>query len=983
MPWRGPRYKGDVPTLGWVALDWIRDNLIVPDGPMAGRPLRLTREQARFVLSYYAIGKDYWNRDFRAVDTSGTFVNARSVRRAILSRPKGWGKSPLLAAFCLLEGLAPVVPDGWDDAGKPVGISWADLGFMPKVQIVAVSEDQTANTWEPLLEMARNGPVADRYAINAMETFVDIPRGIIEYVTSSARSREGFRPVFSACDQALELGTMIPTPNGWTTMGDLKVGDTVFGSDGRPATVVQAKPVSIDHDCYRVTFADGTSVVASDGHLWFAKLSGSAAVPKIRTTGEMFRDATEGSHARRARRREMIGEALKAEPQRSNFDIAAEVGANRKTVAAIRARLERAGTIPHVRRSTGNAAPQHRPTVEVVGDDTARRFMIPVAPAQHLPEADLSVPPYLLGYWLGDGTRRKCELSVNGDDLADIQANLARIGVETWARRYGASPGGYAPGGDQVNLTFSRCWGYQGGNRPEPAKALAALPCYVDRHVPIEYLRGSIEQRTELLRGMMDSDGSCTPGGHCTFVSTSRSLADGVTELLRSLGQVTSGPQWVQDDRYGNGGKYRVGFTPRSGLNPFALPRKADRVRGHQGGTEWVSILSIEPVERVPVRCIEVDSEDHLFAFGEAGHLTHNTESWVPSIGGPKLAAAIRRNLTKTGGSSIETPNAFIPGEDSVAEMSYKAWQMQEDGKLKAEAGILFDHREAPSTVDMDDPVSLREGLKFAYGDSSWVDIERVMADIYDPSSEVSDSRRFFLNQITAASDAWLSRPELAAIARADIVVADKTMIALGFDGSRGKQQGTRGNPDATALVAVTLDGGHIFPIGVWEAPPDLGVGEWKPPVDEVNAKVAETFAKFNVVAFYADPAKWEGHIAQWEASHGKKLRAKASRDHPVEWWVTNVGNTSRIVRAVKSLRDAIEDGECTFDGSSVLTRHFLNARMRPTRSGVTISKRFPDSPDKIDAAFAAVIAWQARTDAILAGVMTRRTPAFVPRRIL
>src|SRR5205807_264469 len=67
--------------------------------------------------------------------------------------------------------------------------------------LVAVSEDQTANTWDPLLEMARHGPVLDAFAIEPLESFVNVPDGRVEFTTSAASSREGFRPVFSVFDQ--------------------------------------------------------------------------------------------------------------------------------------------------------------------------------------------------------------------------------------------------------------------------------------------------------------------------------------------------------------------------------------------------------------------------------------------------------------------------------------------------------------------------------------------------------------------------------------------------------------------------------------------------------------------------------------------------------------------------------------------------------------------------------------------------------------
>jgi hypothetical protein len=153
MPWRGPAYEGELPTLGYEVLDWITEYLIVPDGPSAGEPLVLTPEQAQFVLNFYAIDPAFTGPAVRG----RALTNGRRTRRAVLSRPKGWGKSPLLAALCLAEALAPVVPDGWNEAGEPVARPWTTLGFKAKVQIVAVSEDQTVNTWDPLLEMARNG----------------------------------------------------------------------------------------------------------------------------------------------------------------------------------------------------------------------------------------------------------------------------------------------------------------------------------------------------------------------------------------------------------------------------------------------------------------------------------------------------------------------------------------------------------------------------------------------------------------------------------------------------------------------------------------------------------------------------------------------------------------------------------------------------------------------------------------------------------
>lgn len=347
------------------------------------------------------------------------------------------------------------------------------------------------------------------------------------------------------------------------------------------------------------------------------------------------------------------------------------------------------------------------------------------------------------------------------------------------------------------------------------------------------------------------------------------------------------------------------------------------------------------------------------------------TESWFKNNGGVNLAAVIRRNLAGTGGTSIETPNAYRPGSGSVSEASFEYAQAIEEGRAR-ETSFLIDHREAPADTDMSDDDSLREGLLFAYGDSAreaggWVDVDRIMADIRDPASDPQDSRQYFLNQITHASDSWVSKPEIMAVARPDVDVRDGETIVLGFDGSRGR---VRGKADATALVGMTVPGKHLFQIGVWERR-DSDPQDWAPNVAEVDAVVRETFERFNVVGFYADPSGWVGQVAEWEAAFGKKLRVKASRDEPISAWPR--GKDTRVAEHVEKMRLALINEEMTWDGSSALMRHMLNARRRATRrGGYLLYKQFPDSPDKIDAAYAAVMAYKACIDVISRGVSLR-----------
>jgi phage terminase large subunit-like protein len=120
------------------------------------------------------------------------------------------------------------------------------------------------------------------------------------------------------------------------------------------------------------------------------------------------------------------------------------------------------------------------------------------------------------------------------------------------------------------------------------------------------------------------------------------------------------------------------------------------------------------------------------------------------------------------------------------------------------------------------------------------------------------------------------------------------------------------------------------------------------------------------VVGFYADPAMWESFIAQWEAQYGKKLLV-GRRDHPIEWWMTG-GRQQQVAQAIAQFHSAVVEGDMTHDGGSELTRHVLNARRRVRGNTVQIGKEHPDSINKIDAAVAAVLAWQARLDALAKG---------------
>jgi len=338
------------------------------------------------------------------------------------------------------------------------------------------------------------------------------------------------------------------------------------------------------------------------------------------------------------------------------------------------------------------------------------------------------------------------------------------------------------------------------------------------------------------------------------------------------------------------------------------------------------------------------------------------THHWTDSNGGTKLDRVNRRNLGKSRDGSarmLETTNAHAIGEQSVAERSHEAYLAIREGRSRA-TGLLYDSREALG-VDLADDDELMQGLAIAYGDSTWVDLERIRDEVLDIATPPEDSRRFYLNELAAANDAWLSEIEWAGCADPTAVVADQERVVLGFDGSRKRKHAVT---DATALVGCRVSDGLLFVVGCWEEPNGPAAADWQVPTTEVDAAVASAFDRWDVVGFYADPALWESHIVAWEARYSKRLVVKATADHPVQWWMSG----SKAVMAVERFKAAVLDQELRHDGDYTLTRHVLNARRRESRFGWSIAKEHPQSARKIDAAMAGVLAWQARLDAVAVG---------------
>ncbi|WP_431888750.1 terminase [Nocardiopsis alba] len=343
---------------------------------------------------------------------------------------------------------------------------------------------------------------------------------------------------------------------------------------------------------------------------------------------------------------------------------------------------------------------------------------------------------------------------------------------------------------------------------------------------------------------------------------------------------------------------------------------------------------------------------------------------WMDAGGGHKVARTVRRNLGKISGGmarAVEVTNAHDPGRNSVAQGSYE--KMLAAREERRDDDYLYDCREAPADVDLADEDALRAALVEAYGDSTWVDLDRIIAEIYDTRNPVEESRRFYLNHVVASSDAWV-RPDQVDALVSDHVVPDGAMIALGFDGSKSR--------DASALVAVDIDTGHAWALGVWERPDGPEAANWRVPTDVVDETVRSAFDRYDVVSFFADVAYWQSHVDTWAERYRDTLAVKAGPGHSVAFDMRS--RTRDFTRAAEATAAAIEDGTFSVDGSgpygAALLRHLKNARRRPNAYGVGIGKESRESERKVDAAVTLVIAREARRVAMERGNLENRRPA-------
>ncbi|MEU7177036.1 MULTISPECIES: terminase [Streptomyces] len=364
----------------------------------------------------------------------------------------------------------------------------------------------------------------------------------------------------------------------------------------------------------------------------------------------------------------------------------------------------------------------------------------------------------------------------------------------------------------------------------------------------------------------------------------------------------------------------------------------------------------IGKIEPVTASSASLEGARPNFVVGDEIHV------WLYSQGGQKMIQVIKRNLAKVGGRAVLTTNAHDPSEETVGRAEYEAHleRMADGGPVD----VLYDCVEASAeSWDPAEPDALRDGLRAAYGDSDWVDLERLLAEIYDPSADAQEKRRFYMNQVVASSDAWLEPLDVDCAASDAVPPEDGSMITLGFDGSRGH--------DATCLIACEVSTGHSWPLGIWQRPDGPDANGWEVDREAVDAAVRTAFERWDVVAFFADLAFFEGYVDRWAEDFREALFVKASPGHSVAFDMRR--RVKDFTGAAESTAAAFEDRTITVSADPRLLTHLKNARRRPNAFGVSFGKESRESARKVDGAAALVLAREARRKALEAGVIEKR----------
>lgn len=390
--------------------------------------------------------------------------------------------------------------------------------------------------------------------------------------TQERRFKEAFIMLGRKNGKALSLDTEIATPDGFIPMKDIHVGSVVFGADGVPAKVILESEI-FQKDMYLVTFEDGSQIKASADHIWTVQTKKSREAYKRPIVGNLW--------------------SVKNEYRKNGgwFDVTTE---------------EMSKDFSYLRKD---------------GKGKEYKYRVPMTKAVEYSEKELPIDPYSFGVWLGDGTSTNAHITCDAKDIDEMIENLEKCGHTCTRHDFNHRAS---------NILLDKTENTRKGNKFQ--NALRELGVLNNKHIPDIYKMASIEQRYELLRGLMDTDGFCSKAGQCEFAQKNETVVDDFRELTASLGIKTSKREKTIKCNGNLCKAFSVLFFTDKEHSCFKLRRKHERLKDKLSQRMFAkSVVDIKRIPLEPSKCIMVDNESHLYLAGRQYTATHNT-SYVASL---------------------------------------------------------------------------------------------------------------------------------------------------------------------------------------------------------------------------------------------------------------------------------------------------------------------------------------------------------------
>jgi replicative DNA helicase len=438
--------------------------------------------------------------------------------------------------------------------------------------------------------------------------------------------------------KALALDTPLPTPGGWTTMGEVRVGSHLLGADGRPVRVVAATDVMTERPCYEVEFSDGSVIVADGSHQWL----------------------TETRSSRRSSRQAISG------------------GGQRRTVAAVRTTEEIAATL---RCATADARLNHS--------------IVNTRPLE-LPERALLVPPYVLGVWLGGGTSLSASFTSADPEIAmyvEADGVLAprldgelRYGLRLPAevRTCGRSCGGRA-----------RFDTVQGRLRTIGVLGDKHIP--VDYLRSSEAQRRALLAGLLDADGTVDPTGAVR-----FTSTDQRLLGDVRELVVGLGYRCSVGSRAVRGRSRRTSVAHTITFSTCDEvfrLHRKQLAHKQRRRGSDDTRTGSRFIVDVRRVPSVPVRCVEVDNADHLYLAGRSMIPTHNSTLGLDFARSCSIRHGLTSAIFSLEMSRTEITMRLLSAEAGIPLADMRTGKMNDDKWAKL-ARKMSEISEAPLFVD-------------------------------------------------------------------------------------------------------------------------------------------------------------------------------------------------------------------------------------------------------------------------------------------